>query len=496
MLAAFLFNTVLDPAPEGGFVPVLAESLPVVSSDGLTITCRLRPGVYFSNGRELVADDVVYTFERFFDGTTPSGNASFFANIQGGVAFRKARGKEAAFPPSVPPVSSRGWIEPTSVSGLRTLNRYTFQLGLERPDMTSLQMLANPNSAIVPREEVERAGKPFGSRPVGTGPFMLKEWVRGVRMRFERNPGYFRADQPYLDTIQFVMNVDGATLAMMFQRGEIDFQNSFDGPDFLQYRKDPKFQPLLQTVKGCNPAFVFLNCELPPFTNRLVRQAMNYAVNKEAIDKLLLYRGAPARGPVPLVVKGFNHDLPEYRQDLAKARALLAEAGFANGFETTLWVPREEANWWKIALFVQASLKDIGVIVNVKEVSFATLLDAAGRRRTVPMGVLDTGVSFDDPKEIFDMMFNRDNITDEGCANNAFYSSERVQQILREAAPELDANRRRSLYQKAERLIVEDAPWIFLCQTSKESIRQPWLKGFKPGGFWPSARLESCWIER
>ena len=94
------------------------------------------------------------------------------------------------------------------------------------------------------------------------------------------------------------------------------------------------------------------------------------------------------------------------------------------------------------------------------------------------------------------MTFNGENITDEGCANNALYSSERVQQLLREAAPEMDPARRRRLYQEVERLIVEDAPWIFLCQLSFESIRQPWLKGFKSRGFWPSARLETTWIER
>jgi len=169
------------------------------------------------------------------------------------------------------------------------------------------------------------------------------------------------------------MNVDGSTLPMLFQRGEIDFQNNFIGPDFLRYRQDPGFQRLLQIVEGTSPTYVFLNCELPPFTNRLVRHAMNYAVNKEAL---------------------------------------------------------------------------------VRE------------------------------------------LTEEGCLNNAFYSSPKVQQLWQAAATELDADRRRQLYQQIERLIVEDAPWIFLCQMNHPSISQPWLKGVRIRGLWPSARLENCWIER
>ena len=495
MLAYFVFNTLLDPNPEGALIPVLVESLPVTSPDGLTHTFRLRQGVSFSNGRELVADDVVYSLERLFDSKTGS-DSTYFRSIKGGAAFEAARKKEAASTSGGPRLNAGRWIEPMTVSGLGALDRYTVQIQLDKPDLSFLHVIACPPAAIVPREEVERTGRPFGSRPVGTGPFVLKQWVRGARMRFERNPHYFRAGRPSLDAVDVILTVDMTTQGMMFERGELDFQHYITDPDFARFKRDSKLQPLLQRVIGTSPTFIFLNCELPPFTNRLVRLALNYAVNKEALVKTLGHRCVLGRGPLPLVVSGFNRNLPEYPYDPPRARALLAEAGLPNGFETTLWSQRDDPRWMKVALFVQQNLMDVGVTVHLKEVGYSTLVEASGRRRTVPMGVYDWVTIFDDPKETLDTLLNGNNITEERCSNNAFYSNPRVDQLFRDAVAESDATRRLEIYREIEGLVVQDAPWIFLVQLNTEMIVQPWLKGFKPRGFWPTARLENTWIER
>lgn len=497
MLGFFLFNTLLDPLPEGGFVPVLAESLPTTSPDGLAHTFRLRQGVRFSNGQELTSDDVVYTFERMFDPRNGAASTAYFRSIVGNLEFEEARKQEAAASTEETARHPRGrWIEPLTVAGLKALDRYTVQIRLSQPDLAFLSILTTPYGSIIPRTAAAEAGRGFASRPVGTGPFLLRQWVRGARIRLVRNPHYFRAERPRPDEVDVLVNVDRSTQAMMFERGELDFQHYLPDPDYHRIRRDPHRRQLLQTVTGSTPTYVFLNCELPPLTNRLVRVALNHAVDKQSLVKLLAHRAVPSRGPLPLAVRGFNRDLPEYAYDPAKARALLAEAGVTNGFKATLWTNRDDPRWVRIALYVQQCLHEIGVTVEIKEVSFPALLDGAGRRRSVTMGVADWVSAIDDPKETLDTVLNGNNITDEACLNLAFYANPRVMQLFRDAVAEADAARRLEIYRLIERQIVEDVPWIFLVQFNTEMMCQPWLKGFTARGFWPPARLENCWLER
>jgi ABC-type transport system substrate-binding protein len=496
MLAYFLFDTLLDPNPKGGFTPALAESLPTTSPDGLTHTFRLRKGVKFSNGRELVADDVVYTFERFFDQKTPGTVPTYYRSIKVSLAFEEARKKEIATSSNFRPPGGGRWIEPLTVCGLLALDRYTVQIRLDQPDLSFLHVLAVAMAGIVPREEVERTGPGFSTRPVGTGRFVLKEWVRGARLRFARNPFDFRANQPGAQEVEVLVNVDQTTQTMMFERGELYFQSVIPNPDFVRLKKTPEFPKLLQVVNGTSPVFIYMNCELAPFTNRMVRLALNHAVDKQGIVKTLSNRCVPARGPLPLVISGFNRNLPEYAYDPPKARALLAEAGFPDGFETTLWTNHDDQTRVRIALRVQQYLKEIGVRVQIKEVSYPAMLEAGGRRKTVPMGVWDWVTIADDPKETLDSLLNGDTITDEGCMNTAFYTNPRVQQLFRDAVAESDVTRRLEIYRQIEHQVVEDVPWIFLVQMNTEMLLQPWVKGFQPRGFWPPMRLENCWLEK
>lgn len=496
ILGFLMFNTLLESNPDGSLSPVLAEALPVTSEDGLSHRFHLRRGVYFSNGQELTADDVVATFERQFDPTVEGAYAGYFRSIEGNEEFSAARRKELASPERASAGRSARWIEPRTVSGLRALDRYTVQIRLTVPDLSFLQILTSPPGCIVPREATDRLGRSFATRPVGTGRYVLKQWTRGARIQFERNSRHFRADRPGPDAVDVLVNVDRTTQRMMFERGEQDFQLFIADPDYVRIIKNPEHRSRLERVTGSQPTFVVLNCELPPFTNRLVRLAMNHAINREALVRLLMNRCVPQLGPLPMVVRGFNHDLPEFRYDPSRARALLAEAGLTNGFETTLWLNRDDPRWTKIALFVQQSLKEIGVTVNIKEVTYAALVAASGTRRTVPMCVWDWMTPFNDPKETLDSLLNGDKISDQASVNNAFYSNARVQRLFRDADATPDAQRRSAIFHEIERLIIDDAPWIFLVQLNTEVTRQPWLKGLTPRGFWPPARLENCWIER
>ncbi len=314
-------------------------------------------------------------------------------------------------------------------------------------------------------------------------------------MQFDRNPGYFLPNQPYLDGIEVAIGIDFSTQAMMFERGDLDVMPIVVDTDYLRFRREARLRPLIDSLPGVLPKYISLNCELPPFTNRLVRVALNHAVDKAAILKALFNRGVVARGPLAPSVKGYNVQLPEYRYDPAKAQALLAEAGYPKGFETTLWVPRENPATMKTALIIQQNLREIGVTVRLREMNSAAFDDVTQRRGQVPMAVASWGATFDDPKDTLDLL-NGDNLTDEGCMNLAFHSHPELNDLFRRASAEPDAGRRLRLYQQVEEGIVREAPWIFLVHLNDDHLRQPWLKGYQHRPIWPNARLEGCWIER
>lgn len=309
-LAFLVFHSLLELDSSGQFIPVLTERLPDVSPDSLTYTFRLRKGVRFSNGRELSADDVVFTFERGCDPTAISSSSAFYRNIEGSAEFGEARLreiKERRQGGEIP--AAERHLKPLHVTGLTAPDSHTFQLRLKSPDLAAIASIAGVG--IVPRQEFFRPGLLFGTHPIGTGAFMLKEWRRGVRMRFERNPHCFRVAETYLDGIEVLLNIPTSTQAMLFDRNETGLLTIFADVDAWRWKRNPTMQDSLVIFPGASPSYIALNCEMPPFTNRLVRQAMNYAVNKEAIVKKLLHRAEPAQGPLPRIARGFNPHLAD-----------------------------------------------------------------------------------------------------------------------------------------------------------------------------------------
>jgi peptide/nickel transport system substrate-binding protein/oligopeptide transport system substrate-binding protein len=496
MLAHFVFAKLYDPLPEGGMTPVIAKSLPEPGPDGRTYTLRLRSGVRFSTGRELEAADVIHTFERAFEPENGAANAIYFRSLLGVPAFETARKSETdARRTNAASARPGRWIEPISLPGIQALDRFTVRVVLDKPDLAFPLILATIPAGIVPRDETLRLGSRFASQPVGAGPFQLQSWTRGARMQFVRNLHDFQPNPRAPQRVDVLINIDRPTQSMLFERGELDFQHYLQGPDFARIRHDPAARSTLQVVQGSTPTFVFLNCEIPPFTNRLVRLALNHALDKQALCKVLLNRGVPASGPLPLTVHGFNRNLPEYHHDPDKARDLLRQAGFPDGFDTVLWTNRDNPLWVRIAHFVQAGLARIGVRAQLKEVSTAAYLASVGRRGVVPMGVWDWLTTFNDPKETLDTLYNGGNITEEGCMNVSFYSDPQVNQRFVDALSEADAPRRLGIYRDIEASIVRDLPCIFLVQINTEMRLHPRVRGFEARGFWPPAHFDRVWFE-
>ncbi|MGH2426925.1 MAG: ABC transporter substrate-binding protein, partial [bacterium] len=263
-----LFDGLMDYEPgTTKLVPHLAQSY-TVSAAGKTYTFKLRPGIKFTNGRTVVARDVKYSVERVLNPKTQSPGAGFFGNIRGAAAFSAGKTKE--------------------VSGIRVIDRSTVAFTLDKPNAAFLHTMAINFSHVVPREEVQRLGAQFGHKPVGTGAFRLREWVLGQRLVLERNPNYFLRGRPYLDRIRFEVGVEPNVAFLRLQRGQVDVLGDGIPPaQFARVMSDSKLSRLVAVGDQLQTGYVTINTQVPPFTDVRVRRALNMAIDKQRIVRII-----------------------------------------------------------------------------------------------------------------------------------------------------------------------------------------------------------------
>jgi ABC-type transport system substrate-binding protein len=352
---------------------------------------------------------------------------------------------------------------------------------------------------VVPHEVVAQFGSAFNAHPVGTGPYRLTNWRRGIKMRFERNPFYARPERQYLDAIDVLIGGDTTLHLMMFEHGELDLADCTASPgipeaDFIRISHTPRWHNLIERMEAGVMDYMVLNTEMKPFDDVRVRQAMNYAVDKDKLVRLHHGMAAPAKGILPSTMPGFNPNLVGYSFDPAKARRLLAASGHADGFSFKLWCwnsPQDMISASAIAY----DLAQVGIQAQINLVTFSTLVDSMERRGVVQGSVSAWSQDYPDPSDFLDVMFNGTRITDEGCQNNAFFNNPKVNQLLAEAATCQDPERRLEIYQSVEQTVVDEAPYVFLYQPYIYALHQPWLHGVNlhPVLYF---RFERMWLDR
>ena len=442
-------------------VPNLATDW-TLSSDRRTYTFHLRPGVRFSNGREVVAADFVYTLERNLDPKTAGLTEGYFEGIAGAKDFRAGKTPH--------------------VRGLQAPDNHTLVIELEAPDPTFLYILTLPGALVVPHETIEQLGAGFASHPVGSGPYRLTRWRRGVEMRFERNPLFTQADRQYLDAIDVMEGGDSALHLMMFERGELDIADitqepGIPVPDYLRIERSPRWHDLLESISAASSWFLVLNTEIKPFDDLKVRQAMNYAIDRDKIVRLLHGTVVPVNGLLPPPMPGFNPNLMGYPYDPAKARQLLAESGHPDGFTCKLWLEAGNPVLEPTASAIQYDLAQVGIKAQLEQVSLPAYLDSSGRRRTMQCGLNGWSQDYPDPSDFLDTLFNGNYITDEGCQNTSFYNNPKVNALLASAATCNDPDQRLHIFQQAEQTVVTDAPLVPLYCLRVFALHQAYVHG-------------------
>jgi len=377
-----IFDGLMDYKPgTTELEPDLAESY-TVSDDGLTYTFKLRGGVKFHNGRVMTSADVKYSFERAVNPATQSPGGGYFGMIAG--YDDAAAGKTA------------------DLSGVETPDDKTVIFHLTRPDATFLHLMAINFGYIVPKEEVEKSGADFGKMPVGTGAFKFVEWVPGQSITLERNKDYYKAGTPYLDKITFEFGQDPTVAVLRLKKGEIDIVGDGIPPaQFAEIQADPANKDLIAEGDQLHTGYVTMNVTTPPFDKLKVRQAVNMAINKDRIVRLINNRAAPANQALPPAMPGYNPDNKGYPFDPEGAKKLLAEAGVGD-VTTELYAMNVDPNP-RIAQAIQQDLAAVGIKAEIRSLAQAEVI-AAGGSGKAPMiwsGGMAWIADFPDPANFY-----------------------------------------------------------------------------------------------
>lgn len=440
-----LYSRLMDYEPgTANLVPSLAESFDV-SADGLTYTFKLRPGVKFSNGRTVVASDVKYSIERAVNPKTQGPGAGFFGAIAGFDAV------------------SGGTSE--TLSGIETPNDQTVIFKLSRPDATFLHVLAINFASVVPKEAVEAANGDFGKQPVGSGTFILKDWTIGQKLVFDRNPDYFNKDLPYIDKVTVEVGQEPLVALLRLQKGEVDIAGDGIPPaKFLEIKNSPEGAQMIVDGEQLHTGYLTLNTKIKPLDDVKVRQAINMAVNKERITRILNGRATPANQPLPPLMPGYDKSFTGYAYDVEKAKALLAEAGYPDGFETVLFSTNTDPQP-RIAQAIQQDLAAIGIKAEVRALAQGNVIAAGGTEGEAPMvwsGGMAWIADFPDPSNFYGPIL--------GCAgavqggwNWSWYCNEALDKRAVEADSMSDPAKvaeRQAAWGKIFTDIMADAPWV------------------------------------
>jgi oligopeptide transport system substrate-binding protein len=444
------------------------------SRDGLTWTFTLRKGVKFHHGREVTAEDVVYSFTRILDPRTRSGAADLFMGIKGAAEFREGRS--------------------SGVAGLSALDRHTVQVVLNDAQVPFVAVLAVGHAKIVPKDVAEREGDSFGLQPVGTGPFRFVRWDRGKEIVLAANPEYFDGP-PRLSGVAYRIYPGELWESTYdeFKKGHLE-----DAPlPTRNYRGVVRDKSHLYVKRPMiSVRFYGLNTRVKPLDDRRVRQALAHAINRDAVvEEAFQGRFTPARGILPPGTQGFNPGLRGFSYDPHRARELLVEAGYPAGRglpPLALWSSVKLEALAQEFEMVRRDLQAVGIRLDVHYLTDWPQFSRMLEERRAPAFLYAWYADVPDPDNFLTKLFHS-----RSPRNFFAYASPEVDQLLGKARAERDLERRVEFYRRAEQLVVDDAPLIPFYHHTYERVFQPYVRSVEVNGLGdPYIPLRKIWLDR
>ena len=451
-----VFGGLVTISPDLQVVPDIAERWDV-SPDGLVYTFQLRQNAVFHSGKPITAHDFKWSFERAADAITESLVVDQYLGDIVGLQ-EKLRG------------------EAREVEGVQVIDDHTLQITISEPKSYFIYKLTYPTSFVLDRENVE-SGRRWTREPNGSGPFKLAEYVPGETLVLEKNPNY-HLGPAHLERVELILS--GGTSMLMYENDEIDITGV--GIADLDRLLDPTNAlnaDLVRALPSFSTSYIGLNTNVPPFDDVKVRQALNYAVNRQEIASLVLADlVTPAKGILPPGFPAFNDQLPGYTFNPEKAQQLLSESKYADNitdYPMILTVPGGFGASVDLDLeSITHSWQEIlGVQIEFQQTEFATYLQDLHKRR-FDMFQIGWIADYPDPENFLDILFHS-----ESSNNHTNYSNSDVDALLEQARTETDLALRYDLYQQAEEIIVDEAPWIPLWHSGEQYVLiKPWVKDY------------------
>lgn len=448
-----VYNGLVQLDENANALPDLAESW-TISPDGLVYDFKLRAGVRFHNGREMTADDVVYSLNRVKD---PNGGSP-----QGYLLVDVAS------------------IEATAPDAVR--------ITMSKPFAALLIQLTS-TMAIVPKEEVEKNGD-LSKTGVGTGPFRFVEYVPNTHTKLVKNPDYHEEGLPYLDELIWTPISDDPTRTANIQTGSVDFADQIPQQDIESLGKEPGV--VLATGPSTLHDYLMFNCTREPFTDVRVRQAIAKAIDRNLMTEIILfgYGKAIDGGPIPDWSWAYA-DLHVYPEpDIEGAKALLAEAGYADGFPLTIGAGSNYALQVQAAEMLKDQLKQIGIDVTPEPQEWGTYIDSVFTRREFDAAIIGW-IGAIDPDDVLYGRFHT------GAQYNIVgYSNPEVDRLLEEGRALVDQAERKLRYNEAELIIVTEAPYAFFYLYDQYEALRDYVKGYAHMANNSKVTFKKTWLDK
>ncbi len=446
-----IYNTLLkyEKGEYGSLVGDLAESY-TISEDAKVYTFNLHQGVKFHNGDQLTAEDVKFSVERIIE--------------------KEARAQHFS-----------------ALEKIETPDDYTVVITLSEPVSPFLTYLAYPMNAVVNKSVVEENDGDLSNTDAGSGPFKLNIWERDQFLVLDKFEDYFVSGRPYLDRVYFNIIDDETARTTALRNKELDIILQVSAKNIDRLDEYPGIN--VESKAGTYWEYLGLNTRKGPLAEKKVRQAIAWAVNRNTLNQMVKFNQATVLtgGPIP-PGHWADDELKVYpAQDIEKAKSLLAESGYADGFELSLIV-LSNPDQLNAAQVIKAQLAQVGINVEIKSLESSVYFDNLGSGE-FEMTVIGW-VGFVDPDEYLYNIFHTD-----GIWNQQGYSNPEVDQLLEEGRRVSDQSQRKEIYQEAQKLIAEDAPMVFLYVNPQASALQDYVKGFDVNPTVTTISLSETWLD-
>lgn len=434
-------------------VPDLAESW-TVSEDGCEFIFNLRKDVIFHNGQEFTAEDVVFSLDRILDPNTASPRTWVLEKIAG--ASERMKG------------------ESEKTSGINALDKYRVSIRLNEPFAPFMSLLTTPACYILPSKSKDTfKSSDFFDKPVGTGPFFVKDRVRDSYIHLAVNEKYFLG-KPKVDNMLVRIIPENLKAELEFECDSIDLLQLYPS-NFNRFRDNEKYKNRIVNVPALNVWYIGFNNQAEPFNNVKIRKALNLLIDREKIiEAIYSGRAVPAIGSIPPGISGYNSADTGIGFKPEEGLKLLAEAGYNkdNPLKFELYQKNQQSAF-EITRFIQGELKKYNVIIETKPMEWSALKDAINKGEAKAFFMNWFG-DYPDGENFLNPLFHSKNWGSGG--NRAKFKNDEVDALIEEAVKITDENLRSQAYDKINRKVVEQAPWLYLWHCSETYVTSPRVK--------------------